>query len=957
MATLFDLAELIALCAYLQAEGITGDGAVWAATSTALGQRELEEGRSSLRLDNDLRPLELRAPAQATLQSTRRSKPTGDDCGRVARMLAVLQCCRRRRRHRGQEGHHRPGLRRGDRPGRDVPLAAPPAPLDLCAKSSHHPGVRELPTGTVTFLFTDVEGSTRLLHELGGRYADVLAEHRRALRESFARHGGVEVDTQGDAFFVAFAKASDALAAAAEGRDALESSPIRVRVGLHTGEPLLTQEGYVGIDVHRAARIAGAGHGGQILVSQSTRDLAQAGSLRDLGEHRLKDLTAPERIYQLGDDDFPPLKSLNQTNLPVQPTPLVGRRQELTEVLDLLSASRLVTLTGAGGSGKTRLALQAAAERNDAFPDGVWFVSLAAVRDPELLKPTIAQVVRAREDLDEFLNGQKHLLLLLDNLEQLLPDAAPLVASLDAHVLATSRERLNVSGEQEYAVPPMLPEEAVALFTQRARQLRPRFEPDEHVTQIARRLDGLPLALELAAARVKVLTPKQIKERLTHGLELLRGGAHDAPERQRTLRATIEWSYDLLCEEEQLLFARLAVFAGSFDLEAAEAVCKADLDTLASLVDKSLLRQTEDGRFFVLETIREYASARLGESAEATEMRRRHAHHLLKLTEHAEPKLRGAEQMIWLDRLEVERDNIRAALDWAREAEESALELRIACAVRDLWVIRGPDVEARRRLEQAVGHAGTELPERRADALNCAAFLAYRQGDYGEADSLASRALEVAQAIGDRTREGGAIGNLANVALAVNDFERARSLYEELLVLSRQSGDPWRVAVALTNLGDLALAEGDYERAAQFCEEGRDQAHASGDSTNEAIASMNLAVARLQLRDLSQAAVSLRHALRLAVEVGDQIQVILCLFVVGALAQARGEAAVAARLVGFTDFNFTESGYTLEPAERRLHEQLVGSLWAELGETYEDACRDGSKLSLDEALELARALD
>ncbi|TML16022.1 MAG: adenylate/guanylate cyclase domain-containing protein [Actinobacteria bacterium] len=329
-----------------------------------------------------------------------------------------------------------------------------------------------LPHGTVTFLFTDIEGSTRLLQELGDGYGDVLAEHRRTLREEFARHGGVEVGTEGDSFFVAFAKASDALAAAEAAREALADGPIRVRMGLHTGEPMVTEEGYVGIDVHRAARIAAAGHGGQILVSQATRDLAGADRLRDLGVHRLKDLAGPERLYQLDDGEFPPLRSVDQTNLPVQPTPFVGRERELAEVLALLDAHRIVTLTGPGGSGKTRLALQAAAESVEQYGDGVWFVSLAAVRDPDLIEPTIARVVGGPDDLFEFLAG-KRTLLVLDNLEQLLPDAAEIVVRLDARILATSRSRLNVATEQEFPVPTLPFDDAAALFTQRARQLEP----------------------------------------------------------------------------------------------------------------------------------------------------------------------------------------------------------------------------------------------------------------------------------------------------------------------------------------------------------------------------------------------------------------------------------------------------------------------------------------------------
>src|SRR5262245_10464673 len=488
------------------------------------------------------------------------------------------------------------------------------------------------PQGTVTFLFTDIEGSTRLLQALGDGYADVLADHRRTLRAEFARHGGVEVDTEGDAFFVAFPKASDALAAAAAVREALAEGPIRVRMGLHTGEPTVTEEGYVGIDVHRAARIAAAGHGGQILVSQSTRDLVGADRLRDLGMHRLKDLAAPERLYQLDDDEHPPLKSIDQTNLPVQPTPFVGRERELAEVLALLDTHHVVTLTGPGGSGKTRLALQAAAESVEQYGDGVWFVSLAAVWDPQLIEPTIARVVGGPDDLYQFLAG-KRTLLVLDNLEQLLPEAADIVARLDTRILATSRSRLNIAAEQEFPVQTLPLDDAAALFTQRARQLEPRFEPNAVVHRIAERLDGLPLALELAAARVKVLTPGQILERLGRSLDLLTSGAHDAPERQRTLRGTVEWSYRLLTAGEQLLFARMAVFTGSFELESAEAVCSAELDALQSLVDKSLLRHSEDGRFFMLETIKALALEKLSDLADASLLRRRHDDYFLGVAE------------------------------------------------------------------------------------------------------------------------------------------------------------------------------------------------------------------------------------------------------------------------------------------------------------------------------------
>ncbi len=472
---------------------------------------------------------------------------------------------------------------------------------------------RELPSGTVTFLFTDVEGSTKLLHRLGTeRYAEALAEHRRVLREAFGRHGGVEVDTQGDAFFVAFATAPAALSAA---QDAQAALPIPVRMGLHTGTPLLTDEGYVGTDVHRAARIAAAGSGRQVLVSSTTAALAGTDALRDLGEHRLKDLAAPERIYQLGPEEFPPLKSLYRTNLPVPATPFVGRERELGEVQELLARDdvRLLTLTGPGGTGKTRLALHAAGEAADAYPDGVFWVPLAPLRDPGLMVEHAAQVLGASDSLADHV-ADKRLLLLLDNFEHIIAasnDLERLRASCpNLRLLVTSRELLGLPGEQAYPVPPLEPADATALFVTRARAVKPDFEPDEATAEVCARLEQLPLAVELAAARIRLLSPAQLLDRLSSRLDLLKA-ARGLDPRQQTLRATIEGSHDLLDEHDRRLFARLAVFAGGCALEAAEDVCEADLDTLQSLVDKSLVRVREDNRFSMLETIREYALERL----------------------------------------------------------------------------------------------------------------------------------------------------------------------------------------------------------------------------------------------------------------------------------------------------------------------------------------------------------
>jgi class 3 adenylate cyclase len=439
---------------------------------------------------------------------------------------------------------------------------------------------RDLPTGTVTFVFTDVEGSTRLLQQLGAdAYADALAQHRRALSEAFVRHDGVEVDTQGDSFFIAFSTAPAAIAAAAEAQQVLAAGPIRVRIGIHTGTPHVTDEGYVGPDVHRAARIAAAGHGGQILVSSSTASLVEGDSLGDLGEHRLKDLAAPERIYQLGGEAFPPLRSLQQTNLPIPATPFLGRQRELGKVTTLLggggAGARLLTLTGPAGAGKTRLALQAAAEESDRYPDGVFWAPLAPLRDPKLVLEVAAQALEARDSLADHIADRRPLLI-LDNFEHLIDAAGELAGLLAAcpnlHLLVTSRERLRLVGEQAYPVPPLEPQDATELFTTRARAVDPRFEPGPVVHELCSRLENLPLALELAAARVPVLSPEQLLDRLSKRLDLLKAGRGVDP-RQQTLRATIAWSYDLLDEEERLLFEGLSVFRGGCTLEAAEEVC------------------------------------------------------------------------------------------------------------------------------------------------------------------------------------------------------------------------------------------------------------------------------------------------------------------------------------------------------------------------------------------------
>ncbi|MGZ4391832.1 MAG: ATP-binding protein, partial [Gaiellaceae bacterium] len=631
----------------------------------------------------------------------------------------------------------------------------------------------ELPTGTVRFLFTDIEGSTRLLRELGDGYAEVLAAHRRALRAAWQRHQGVEVDTQGDAFFVAFARASDAVAAATYAQLALAGGPVRVRMGLHTGEPLRADEGYVGFDVHRAARIAAAGHGGQVLLSQATADLAGA-DVRDLGLHRLKDLSAPERIFQLGTDHFPPLKTLHETNLPVPATPFLGRQQEVDQIATLLRRPdvRLVTLTGPGGSGKTRLALQAAAAAADDYDHGVWWVPLSSLADPTLVDPAASQTLGSEDALAETV-GDKRLLLVLDNFEHLI-DAAPDVAETIVScphltVLVTSREPLHIDGEWEVAVDPLRDREAVALFLQRALAVRSDFAANGEIAEICRRLDCLPLAIELAAARVKVLALPALLQRLERRLPLLAGGSRSAPERQRTLRATIAWSYELLTPEEQTTFAKLAVFAGGCTLEAAEEICGADVDAIASLVDKSLIRHSGD-RYWMLQTIREYARELFEESEEADVVRSRHVEHYLALAELAD----GERFDRNLRSLKPENDNLRAALDHLQDRAPSQY-LQLAGALGGFWDATLQFAEGVQRLEDALASARDEGPHT-ARALAYLGVLEVARGQFSVGLSRLEESVQLWRDIGDETRLIEALNQLGQALYWTGEKPRALEL-------------------------------------------------------------------------------------------------------------------------------------------------------------------------------------
>jgi predicted ATPase/class 3 adenylate cyclase len=811
-----------------------------------------------------------------------------------------------------------------------------------------------LPHGTVTFLFTDIEGSTRLLQELGDEYSDVLSGHRRALREEFARHGGVEVGTEGDAFFVAFAKASDALAAAAAAREALAGGPVRVRMGLHTGEPTMTEEGYVGIDVHRAARIAAAGHGGQILLSQSTRDLVAADRMRDLGVHRLKDLAAPERLYQLGDDEFPPLRSLDQTNLPVQPTPFVGRERELAEVLAMLDLHRIVTLSGPGGSGKTRLALQAAAESVEQYGDGVWFVSLAAIGDPQLIESTIARVVGSPDDLHKFLAG-KRTLLVLDNLEQLLPEAADIVARLDACILATSRSRLNIAAEQEYPVPTLPTDDAATLFTQRARQLDPGFVPDAAVRQIAERLDGLPLALELAAARVKVLTPAQILDRLGRSLDLLTSGAHDAPERQRTLRGTVEWSHRLLTADEQRLFARLAVFAGSFDLEAAEAVCSAELDVLQSLVDKSLLRHGEFGRFFMLATIKEFALENLRGLSDASSLRYRHDDYFLGVAEEldARERLSGMRDLSSqsLERFERELPSFRAALAGLLEDAGREGVLRLGAALWRFWLNRTQYRDAAEWLERAPLDDTTLPLDVRAAALAAGGAIAlYVHDDVDDAEMLWGEGLQLRREQDDPRELGAAFTRLGSVAWRRGDIDGAIAYHKQAIPLYEQAGDEGSRLNELHFLGEAYRDRGDFDDGERLLEETATRARELGFDHQLTSTLHSLGDLSLDRLDPDTALRRFVEALAYAVATRNRRVQVYCVAGIACALVQRGDDRAAARLWGIAEDQERRLGFRMLLNERQRYERLISGARVRLGAAYEAERRAGAGLTLEQAV-------
>ena len=874
------------------------------------------------------------------------------------------------------------------------------------------PGTRRpLPAGTVTFLFTDIEGSTELITRLGSAYEPLLEAHRGLLRAAFEAAGGVEVQTEGDAFFVAFASASAAAAACVAAQRALAAHPwpadsqIRVRMGLHTGEATPNPGGdYTSLEVHHAARIAAAGHGGQILISETTRSLISGTlppdvTIRDLGQHRLKDLR-PERLGQLVAAgvaaDFPPIRSLDQrpNNLPTQLTSFVGRDHDLAATLLLLDASRLLTLTGPGGIGKTRLALQVAAAAADRHPDGVWFVPLEPLREAGLVAGTIARAVGLTDSgvrptlelLVEHL-AARTCLLVLDNFEHVIA-AAPLVTQLlracpSLTVVTTSRGALHVSGEQEYAVPglPAPPDprrlstfeaarlpaeirlgdpatlgeyEAVRLFVARALAVRADFritsENAPAVAGICATLQGLPLAIELAAARVKVLAPEAILERLEHRLELLASASRDLPERQRTLRGAIAWSYDLLDDAGRLLLARLSVFVGGGDLPMIEHVCDPDgalgvdlLDVLAALVDQSLVRSDDvagTARFSLLDTIRTYGAERLDASGEGPAMRDRHLAAYLDLAERAAAGLTGPEQRAWLDRLEADADNFRAALDRAEAIPDAEAAGRLGFSLWRFWQQRGYLREARQRLTSLDAHAWDMPPRSRARLLEALGGVAYWQADGAAARSWYEAALETWRTIGDRREIANALYNLGSSEVSTlmaggadpDTWKRARANLDEALEVYEEIGDRLGQGNVLWGIGGLYYFASEVAEAERWYVRSLDHFRAVKNRTMEAWALHMLGSTVLKLGRIEDAADMMRHALGHFHEAGDLSGITMVLDDLSAVAVTGGDLERAARLRG---------------AARQLTQSPGTELARMVEELFEQATRPNARVAMD----------
>ena len=868
-----------------------------------------------------------------------------------------------------------------------------------------------LPTGTVTFLFTDIEGSTRLMQELGDEYVQAQLTHHEILRAAFRSGNGRELRTEGDSFFCVFQSALDACGSAAQAQRELSKhewphgKPIRVRIGVHTGEAPLVGEEYIGVDVHHAARVAASAHGGQVVVSEATRSLVEAAlpahlTLRDLGLHRLKDLARPERLYQLVIDGapstFPALRTLDSTpnNLPTQLTSFVGREPDVTEAKRLLHGTRLLTLTGPGGMGKTRLSLQIAAEVVQSFPDGVYFVPLSAIRDSSLISSAVAEAIGIPvagnrlpfEAVVEYLTG-KSVLLVLDNFEQLLPAGAPVVSDLlhaveGTRCVVSSRATLRVYGEQEMALEPlrtpdprMLPSlaalsqyEAVKLFIDRAVAAKHDFrvtnENAPAIAGICERVDGLPLAIELAAARVKLFSPQALLSRLDGSVAVLGSGSRDLPRRQQTLQGAIAWSYDLLDESHRRAFRRFSVFGRGANLDQAEAVCGPAselgvevLDGLDELAEQSLLRRMPDydePRLLMLQVIREYAAEQLTASGEADSIKDRHAAAYLSLAEEVAPKLFGAEQKKWLDRLELDQDNVRTAFDWSVSRGDSVLALNLGAAFWRFWQMRGHLREGRMRLDTILRMPGAkDRPGDRARALEAAGGVAYWQGDMDAAEAYYDECLELTRATGDERAIAGALYNDSFPSNVMRrDLPKGQALLDEAVAIYRRLGDEAGIARCLWGLGQIYSYLESNDRAINAIEEAIDLFRRLDDRFGLGWALFVRASIALKTDDTETAGSIDREALKFFADARDVTGVVLVLESMAEVARRKGTSLRAERLAGAAAAQEATSGAGLGTVVGTREGWRKG---AALSDAEAAARADGQAMTLEQAVAYALA--
>ncbi|MCC7371953.1 MAG: tetratricopeptide repeat protein [Chloroflexi bacterium] len=880
-----------------------------------------------------------------------------------------------------------------------------------------------LPSGIVTFLFTDIEGSTRLFATWPESYRAVLARHNSLVEGAIAGRGGIVFRRAGDSYCAAFTSPTAAVLAALGAQRALrreswdQLGAMLVRMGITTGEVEHQDDQYFGLALHRCARLTDSAHGGQVVISAATAALVadtlpEGALLTDLGEHRLRDLDRPERVFQLTvadlPADFPPLRTLTAipNNLPAQATELVGREQLLraTRTALLRPSTRLVTLTGSGGAGKTRLAIELAAQLLDSFVDGVRFVPLASVTDPEQVLPAIARVIDVREAADRPVIAsltdalrQQQLLLVLDNFEHVTGAAAGIATLLStAHsvkVLVTSRAPLRLYGERTVTVPPLtLPDrrdsptsahlvqfEAVRLFVDRAQEARSDFAlSDENagdVAEICHRLDGLPLALELAAARIRSMPPRTMIQRMERRLPLLIGGARDRPARQRTLRDTITWSYDLLEPAEQAMFRRLAVFRG-FSLEAAETVCGDDgrsgeasvataplgmdvLDTIESLVEKSLLRQDEgiDGQpwYVMLETVREFALERLDESGEDGPIRCRQAKAAIDLAGHAASMLVGPEQARWFGRLEQEHDNLRVALRWSREHGCVVPALRLGAVLGALWLVRGYLREGREQLTEVLTLAGTaDHPALRADVLGKLGWILLDLGDNRAASAVLDEALSIQRRLGDERALAETLESLGWSASAEEDYATAHACFAESLNIARRLDNRRSISHALNGLGWIATAQGHHAKACALLDEALAGFRALADERGIADCLGHLGWALKARGETREARCLLRESLGIAWDLRDRTLFAVALDKCATLLLAEDDARGAACLLAAAEAQREIVGVRLSPSVLAEVETGLASIRARLGDqAFAEAWAHGSAMSPEQAIAYA----